>query len=198
MNLELISKYKIPILFGAVGVFLFILAVISSLYQPSGSKDLNGVMIIDEENSVAAEGQLIMADVQGAIGVPGLYEVSADTRVGEMIDLAGGLSDEADTEWIARQLNRAQVVKDGMKLYIPFEYDSALTGNSITDQSSSISQININTASASELETLSGIGEKRAQDIIANRPYGTIEELVEKNVITDTILSSIRENISVY
>ncbi|HQL11330.1 MAG TPA: helix-hairpin-helix domain-containing protein, partial [Candidatus Woesebacteria bacterium] len=57
--------------------------------------------------------------------------------------------------------------------------------------------ISINTADSKSLEALPGIGEKRASDIIANRPYGSINELLTKEVLTQTLFDEIKELISI-
>lgn len=60
---------------------------------------------------------------------------------------------------------------------------------------SQASRVSINTALAAELMSLKGIGEKRAADIIAGRPYNTISELVEKKVLTQSIFASIEDEL---
>jgi DNA uptake protein ComE-like DNA-binding protein len=57
--------------------------------------------------------------------------------------------------------------------------------------------ISINNAEGKSLETLPGIGEKRASDIIANRPYSSINELLSKEVLSQTLFDSIKELITI-
>jgi competence protein ComEA len=193
VQLEYFQHYKISFLFGLVGIFLFILAAVSSRMQGESLPDKSISIISEEDNQLES---VLVVDVQGAVESPGLYEVSSATRVGELIEKAGGFSVDADINWISKQLNQAERVKDGMKLYIPFLDETGIEGDTTADYSSFY--ININKASVTELESLSGIGEKRAQDIVQNRPYASIEELVEKSVISQSLFDSIRETISVY
>ena len=58
--------------------------------------------------------------------------------------------------------------------------------------------VNLNTASKSELDTLWGVGEKRAEDIINGRPYKNVEEVIEKGVLPETIVERNKELLTVY
>ena len=59
-----------------------------------------------------------------------------------------------------------------------------------------VSKISINTASSETLETLSGVGEKRASDLIENRPYSQLDELVDKNVFSQSLFDSLKNELS--
>ena len=126
-----------------------------------------------------------------------------------MLVAAGGLSQTADRVWVARYLNLAQAVPDGAKIYIPRQNEEISNAQfSISKNSGEVSGVtigpnqsglvNINTASASELDELWGIGEKRAADIIANRPYQTSEELVSKAGIPKNVYERIKDKIAVF
>lgn len=129
----------------------------------------------------------IMVFVSGAVLQPGLYGLSADARVADAIAAAGGVTGEAN----ATIVNQAERLWDGVQVHVP---SLATTGNAIpappsgvsgavangpapATQGSSRDLININTASATELETLPGIGPSKAAAIIANRPYSTVDDL---------------------
>ena len=142
----------------------------------------------------------IVVDVAGAVEKPGVYKLPVDSRIGDALVMAGGLAGEADREWVAATLNLAEPVKDGGKVYIPYRDEKRNIGNSNTliAEKQKNGKVNINTASEGELDTLVGIGEVRAQAIIANRPYGDIEELVSKAKIPQSVYEKIRDNISVY
>lgn len=128
--------------------------------------------------------QQITVDLGGAINNPGLYEVSASARLAEAIKLAGGFSPEVDQAYLAENVNLASTLIDGQKIYIPF------TGEQKTTQiNSSNAQncISLNSASQTELTALIGVGEARSADIVANRPYQSLEEVIEKGVLTESI-----------
>jgi competence protein ComEA len=65
----------------------------------------------------------IKVDVSGAVRLPGVVEVSGDARVGDVIERAGGLTSESSGRYVAQYLNLAAVVQDGMKIYVPFDWD---------------------------------------------------------------------------
>lgn len=166
----------------------------------------------------------IYVDLAGAINKPGLYQLDAGSRLATVIKKAGGFTNQADPEFVSKQLNLAQKIKDGDKIYIISkketeyqqqieEFCSRQTTGQSTGQSSQTTnltgssnptgsaqqeidgQISINQASAKELESLDGIGEKRAADIIENRPYQQLLDLVEKKVISETIFNKIQNKL---
>lgn len=125
----------------------------------------------------AATPALVVVHVDGAVGAPGVYELAAGSRVGDAVELAGGLTEKADTS----TLNLALVLTDGEKVYVPEEGEAApqvTTG----ETSSGGGLININTATADELETLPGVGEATAAAIIEDResngPFSAPEDLM--------------------
>lgn len=128
---------------------------------------------------------MIYVDIKGAVKVPGIYQLKNQQRIWDALALAGGVSEEADTT----QVNYAQKVKDQMIIYVPKKGESVLQSLETLQESAPAQQnqeekINLNTATEAELQTISGIGAKKAQEIIRFRdeqgPFKTVEEL--KNV----------------
>ena len=157
------------------------------------------VVEIVQSSSIEKGGEIVV-DVGGEVITPGVYKLPTGARIGDALVLAGGLSAEADRQWVAQTINLAQEIKDGGKIYIP-------TRNEINNQipitnnqtiSNQAKTININTASVAELDKLTGIGEVRAQAIVANRPYGSTEELVSKAKIPESVYEKIKDQVSVY
>ncbi len=134
----------------------------------------------------------ITVDISGAVQKPGVYTLSEGSRVKDAIALAGGWNSHADAVYIAQQINLAEVIQDQQKIYIPSSSESARQ-SSIQKNSSKIS---INSATLGELDTLEGVGESRANNIIENRPYSSIEELVSKKVLSESIFQKIKDQIS--
>lgn len=124
----------------------------------------------------------IWVDVGGAVEKPDVYELVTGARVKDALAAAGGLSEEADRVRIAREINLAAEIKDGVKLYFVREGEESVAGmTTVTGPGSPSSGIiSINTASAIELDKLWGIGPSRAEQIIAGRPYASVEELKTK------------------
>lgn len=133
----------------------------------------------------------IVVDVRGAVVSPGVYELPLEARVQDALIIAGGLAEGADRNFVSKSINLAQKIQDGSKVYIPF------IGETVAGVSTQTTGININTASESELDTLSGIGPATASKIIENRPYQAVEDLVSKKVIGQKTFEKIKEKITV-
>ncbi len=145
----------------------------------------------------------ITVEVSGAVVKPGVYELLASDRVERLLIASGGLSAEADREWVEKYVNRAAKLLDGQKIYIPKEGDpTSLKASSGQGSSGGVvfggqtGLINVNLATQSELEKLKGIGPARAAAIIENRPYAAIDELISKKVLGRKLLEEIKEQIT--
>jgi len=152
------------------------------------------VEIIKTQITPSPISKLIKVDISGSVVNSGVYELPTDSRVIDALEKAGGLTAEADTKWIDANLNRAQILVDGQKLFIP------AVGNLGTQTSvkSTNEKVSVNSATASELESLPQIGPVTAQKIITNRPYQTIEELVSKKAISQSVLTKIKDLITLW
>ena len=153
------------------------------------------------DNSEARENrsQIFFVDIGGAVEKPGVYEVSKDTRLFEVIEMAGGLSEDADTDHV----NRASFVEDGQKIIIPVKGSDG-TGDLDTTAASSTAVenglININTASADELKTLNGIGDVMAEKILeyrSSRAFKSKEDIMSVDGIGSKIYEKIKDRITV-
>jgi competence protein ComEA len=143
-------------------------------------------------------------DIGGQVINPGVYQVDQGTRLYELIDMAGGLTENADTD----SINRASFVEDGEKILIPAKVSS--TGASAETASSSgegtasagISNgglVNINLANKEELKTLNGIGDVTAEKIIEYRKSNRFkkkEDIKSVKGIGDAIYEKIKDNIT--
>jgi competence protein ComEA len=144
--------------------------------------------------------QRIMVHLEGAVEKPGVYELLSEARLNDLLIRAGGLAAKADRQWVNENLNLAQKLTDGAKIFIP-EQNNQTLGVSKSDQLTIIDKdrrININKASLSELDSLWGVGQKRAEDIIINRPYGSVEELLSKKIIPTNVYEKIKNELTVY
>lgn len=146
----------------------------------------------------------ITVDVGGAVKSPGVYRLPTDSRVTDALQIAGGLSVEADHLLITREMNLAALVKDGQKIYLPFAGEQSTRPSAVassspdntTSEPTDSSLINLNSATLAELDTLPGIGTTRAEAIIANRPYQTLEELTTKAKIPSSVVTEIAPQVS--
>lgn len=155
-----------------------------------------------EEDSGEDTGQPeICAYICGAVRSPGVYELEADSRVFQLVELAGGMSEDADE----KSVNLAEILTDGQMVWIPTKEES-LSGEGISQAGSpaggtGTELININTASASELMELNGIGETKAEAIIAYREehgaFGSTEEIMQVSGIGQGTFDKIKDEITV-
>ena len=136
----------------------------------------------------------MVIDVEGAVEKPGIYSLAPDSREQDAITAAGGLNAQADNAAIAKGMNMAARLSDGMKLYVPFvgEQPSTSTGDAAV-AGASIGTISINSASSSQLDSLPGVGTVTVGKIIQNRPYNSVDELLSKKVVTKSTLEKIKD-----
>lgn len=201
---KFISDNRISILIAVFGLFLVSIGGLSILVISLGQASPEVEVIPVQEEEIDG---LLVVDVQGAVIKPGVYELPAGSRVNDVLVKAGGLSAEADRGWIAKHVNLAQKLADGVKIYIPSHgqstsqpdlIDSGGADREIVAGVETHSKININTASVSELDSLWGIGEKRAAAIIENRPYTEISEIKGKAGIPRNVFERIKDEISIF
>lgn len=199
-------KHTLVFVLGGAGIILLSIGLISLFISPSTEEDFVFTSS-DLQQSATESGQKIYIDVSGAVVSPGLYELATDARIHDALVAAGGLSESADRAWVAKMVNLAAKVGDGSKLYIPFAGEGQQanilgSSNGLIQQANygSVSgkQINLNTASISELDTLPGVGPATAQKIIDARPYTRIEELVEKKVVGQKTFDKLKELLMIY
>jgi len=196
------SKYVLPFTFGFIGLLLIIFGLTSFFFT---DKNSHGVLIEEaastENTASASSSHHIVVDVSGALEKPGVYELFEGARIQDALIAAGGLAEDADREYISKGINLAAKVSDGGKIYIPrvgerITVNADVLGRGVAGGVPAV--ININTASQSDLETLSGIGPVTAEKIIASRPYGSTDELVKKNVLGSKAFEKIKDKISIY
>ena len=184
---------------GLLGGLLLVVGVFSVVVISSrtGGEDL----VIQKASEAEELGSKLVADVAGAVIKPGVYELKAGARINEALIAAGGLGEEADREWVEKNLNLAAKVTDGQKIYIPSEGETEkvapLQGKGTTFVTR-LDLVNINTASSAELDTLWGVGEATAKKIIDSRPYGAVEELLTKKAVKNNVYEAIKDSVSVY
>jgi competence protein ComEA len=141
--------------------------------------------------------------VSGAVTHPDVYELPYDSIVKDAIEAAGGPTDEADLD----RINLARRVYDEEQIYVPQKGEESLpvsppSGPSLHSPSSpGGGKVNINTATAEELDTLPGIGPSLAQRIIdcrtTNGPFQSIEDIKNVRGIGDVTFEELKDKITV-
>ena len=161
--------------------------------------------VSQEAADIQEETSAIWVDVSGAVKNPGVYKLENGARIFQAIEAAGGFSEDADPQW----LNQAAEISDGEKIFV---YTKAET-QTLKEQGISSEQekenaekaeeakININQASLEELQEIPGIGEARAQAIIAYREetggFGSIEDIQQVSGIKGKTFEKIEPYITV-
>lgn len=138
--------------------------------------------------------ELIYVQVSGAVVKPGVYQVPAGSRVFVAVELAGGLTPEADEG----SLNQAQALSDGQQIYV---YALGEAHDRPGDVQAADGRVNLNTATAEELMSLPGIGQAKADSIISYREssggFQAIEDLMKIEGIKEGVFSKIKDRIRI-
>ena len=156
-----------------------------------------------EKDSSQKDSDTVVVDIDGQVVAPQVVELPKKSRISDAIYAAGGLTKKADVSTI----NRAKILTDGEKIYIPAKVEQIdgtrqgeeTTGNS-NDASGSNGKININTASGSQLQEITGVGPATAEKIISYRqktPFKNIEELKNVNGIGDKTFEKMKEQVTI-
>ena len=210
---DFFEKNRIPIILLLIGFILIGLGLIifkKDVFNLSSNK----IEVLEDENKTNKnDGSdsgigILVVEVAGAVEKPGVYKFRSGDRVDDALIAAGGLSADCDRNWVEKYVNRAAKLVDGQKLYLPTKNEhsnilSAKDGQVYQNDTPSYSnqtegKTNINTASLKELDSLPGIGPVYGNNIIEQRPYSNIEELLTRDVIPKKTYEKIKDKISVY
>ncbi|MDD6419876.1 MAG: helix-hairpin-helix domain-containing protein [Lactobacillus delbrueckii] len=192
-----------------------------SMSENSGQSSSVSSVAASASSAASAANTEVVCDISGAVKHQGVYRLKNGARLQDLIEKAGGLTKDAQL----KAINRSQLLKDQDKIYIPGKGDkaeAAQTANSAaasapasspsaSASSSSVSSstsgaasgdlINLNTATASDLQKLNGIGEKKAEQIIAYRQekgsFKSIDELKEVSGIGDKTFAAIKDQLTI-
>ncbi|HEO4056600.1 TPA: helix-hairpin-helix domain-containing protein [Streptococcus agalactiae] len=144
----------------------------------------------------------VTVDVKGAVNHPGVYSLPSQSRVTDAIKRAGGLSNLADS----KSVNLAQKLQDETVIYVAQKGEKITVveeekANNIANQGNSKGKINLNKADLSSLQTISGVGAKRAQDILDYRDsqggFKTIDDLKNVSGIGEKTLEKLRQDVTI-
>lgn len=161
-----------------------------------------------QEAESVEEAPLFVVHICGAVQNPGVYSLEAGQRICHAVEAAGGFLPEAEEAYV----NQAQMLEDGMKITIPtkeevclWEQQNQMGLESGTKESSTAGKdgqkVNINTADKTALCTLPGIGESRAESILAYREehgrFKRIEDIMKVNGIKEAAFEKIKQYLTV-
>ncbi len=148
----------------------------------------------------APSSRQLVVDVSGAVVHPGVYRLSSGARVGDAISAAGGYGPRVDVRAAEQSLNLAALLEDGQKVRVPDRDDpssgvAASTGPGGAGSAGGL--VDINRATAEQLDTLPGVGPATAAKIIAGRPYRSVDELTARKAVGSATLEKIRSLVTV-
>ncbi len=157
---------------------------------------ISPTQIIDKQIEIK-----VIVDISGEVISPGIYELKSGSRINEVLVMAGGLGAKADREWVEKNINRAEILKDGQKIYIPKVNENV--DSKIQNQTQVLGvntgTISLNLATVEELDKLSGVGPALAQRIIdyrqKNGGFKNIEEIKLVSGIGDKLFEKIKGEI---
>ena len=206
-----LMEYKkvLSIIGGVLAVIVIILVGRGMMASPTKEKVMvtNAVNTTRVEEATTMMPQNCYVDIKGEVLRPGVYEFSCESRIQEVIKKAGGFTEEADET----KINLAQKISDQMQIIVPNLHSkqeggvaegNSEKGNSsnTTPSNSKQGTVNINTATLEELQTIKGIGKKKAEAILQYRKeYGafrTKEDLLQVKGIGKKALEAIESQVN--
>ena len=206
-----LMEYKkvLSIIGGVLAVIVIILVGRGMMASPTKEKVMvtNAVNTTRVEETTTMMPQNCYVDIKGEVLRPGVYEFSCESRIQEVIKKAGGFTEEADET----KINLAQKITDQMQIIVPNVHakqeggvteENSGKGSSFNTNSSNSKQgmVNINTATLEELQTIKGIGKKKAEAILQYRKehgaFRTKEDLLQVKGIGKKALEAIESQVT--
>lgn len=213
--LEKIKQYKLALVIALIG-----LVIAGFMMLQREQKQENNIQQLMEQTSYSSSSTtekskqrsesnqgdknegMVTVDVKGAVKKPGVYQMKSSSRVHDALLKAGGMTDEADL----KSINQAQKLVDEAVVYVAKVGENVVDVTTNTSTSSATSQaksglVNLNTATEADFQTISGIGQKRAQDIIAyreaNGKFKSVDDLKNVTGIGAKTLEKLKEYVTV-
>ena len=213
--LEKIKQYKLALVIALIGV-----VIAGFMMLQREQKQENNIQQLMEQTSYSSSSKtekskqrsesdqgdknegMVTVDVKGAVKKPGVYQLKSSSRVQDALVKAGGMTDEADL----KSINQAQKLVDEAVVYVAKIGENVMDVTTNTSASTATSQakaglVNLNTATEADFQTISGIGQKRAQDIIAyreaNGKFKSVDDLKNVTGIGAKTLEKLKEYVTV-
>ena len=220
-----LSGARLPVLVGVTAVAIVVMVCAGRLLLDAASSEGFAVVQPGDAEQAASDGDAeaaadagasqaapapLRVHVGGAVAAPGVYDLAEGARVLDAVEAAGGFAEGAARD----ALNLARAVSDGEQVVVPSEADiaaqeavSAGAGGAAAGAGASAAaggaggKVNINTASAAQLDTLPGVGASTAEKIVADReangPFKTVEDLKRVSGIGDKKFAALADAICV-
>jgi competence protein ComEA len=191
------GAFSRPAPFGPVKPWLVVIPVLACLGAVAGiaarAHDEPPVVEPIAEATPLPTPQTILVDVVGAVARPGVVRLPAGARVLDALLAAGGMTGDADLF----ALNKAALLRDGMRIYVPRPGEAIPAGSAATTAET---KVNLNAATATELDGLPGIGPATAAAIVRARtakPFTAVDELQTRGLLSPRAFAELRDLVSV-
>lgn len=210
---KLYDKKMLIMIIGGICLLIIVLLYYLKMEEDNSNTNLSFASETSQTTTIKTKNYV---DIKGSVKNPGVYEFKENDRVIDAIELAGGLNKNANTS----NINLSKKLESEMVIYI--YSDSEIKNGSktlscdttcnteiieinncvenSTNKTESSSLININTATIEELQTLDGIGESKAKNIIeyrtTNGNFKSIEEIKNISGIGDSLYEKIKDKIT--
>lgn len=207
------DKKILLIMIGGICLLIVALLLYLKIEEDNSNKELSFLSTTTQTSNIKAKNYV---DIKGSVKNPGVYEFKENDRVIDAIELAGGLKENANTS----NINLSKKLESEMVIYV-YSDKEIKNGNkilscdtvcntevievnncveNITTKNNSSTLVNINTATIEELQTISGIGESKAQNIIdyreINGSFKSVEEIKNISGIGDALYEKIKDKIT--
>lgn len=196
-----LSGARLPVLVGVTALAALVLVFAGKALLDAAASDSlvveraeqEGAPSVEGEGATAEEARTVVVHVGGAVADPGVRELAEGSRVQDAVDAAGGFAEGAASD----ALNLARVLTDGEQVVVPTleevagaqGADAGAADAGTSSGSAAGGKVNINRASAAELDALPGVGPSTAEKIVADReangPFATTEDLKRVSGIGD-------------
>jgi competence protein ComEA len=186
----------------AVGVLLLIgiAAVAAVELQGGGHVQVVSGPAGPGGSAIAASPAMVVVQVAGAVQRPGVYSLPVGSRVEDAIREAGGYSTDVDARAAETRINLAAKLTDAQLIVIPRRGEASGGPSDAAASSLPSGPVNLNTATAEQLDSLPGIGPATAAKIIASReqlPFSSVDDLVSRKLVSASTLAKFRDQVTV-
>lgn len=169
-------------------------------------------IVVGTEPSPGTSGRVdgieLVVDVGGAVLHPGVYHLRSGARVGDAITAAGGYGPRVDAARAAKELNLASPIQDGQRVQVPSRDDTAMgaaagasgPGSTAGAGAAAGAPVNLNRATAADLEALPGIGPATAAKIIASREttlFAAVQDLRDRKLVGQKTFDGLKDLVTV-
>ncbi|MDF2607116.1 MAG: hypothetical protein K0S34_1311 [Bacillales bacterium] len=199
---EIVDEYKVQIT-----IIVIIILVVIGYTIINQDKENEKLIIKDSVPSKKVQHEItqknenqinsdIYIDIKGQVSKPGVYILKSNSRIQDVINLAGGFLSDAETN----SVNLAQKLTDEMVIYVPKKGELVAEALPTLNQSQN-EKLNINKADLTDFDSLPGVGPSKAKNIITYRDskggFKSIEELKEVNGIGESTFEKLKDLIDI-